>query len=194
MWKMIEIIVFGAAFFGGIEWVFGPLHRAGRIRQCPVQFTLADLLCLFFMVSSSMGGIHTILLFLAHDRVAVPDALVYCLDCLAIVAAGLAWWHAVRTLSRARIHTPWQRLLVLGLAVPVAYCGPIVAVALFFVVPFGLSNFLSNPLFATGGFVGFVAIISAVFACGKFTRWCVASALRDEYQRESADDRQGPNI
>ncbi len=65
----------------------------------------------------------------------MPDILVYFLDSLAIVAAGLAWWHAVRTLSRAIIHRPWQRLLVLSVAVPFAYFGPITTIILFLAAP-----------------------------------------------------------
>ncbi len=52
----------------------------------------------------------------------------------------------------------------------------------------------SNPLVASLALFGEVAIISAIFASGEFTRWCVTSALRDEHNRETTSDQQSQDL
>jgi hypothetical protein len=114
-----------------LNWVLGPLDRAAKNRWYPIQFGLADLLCLFVLIQLPVGLMHWTL----HDMLGKG---VVVLDVLLGVAATLVWWVCVRTLSRAGIHVVWQRCAVLTLVMPGTYAStlaliglPIAVVALF---------------------------------------------------------------
>ena len=39
-----------------LKWVFGPLDRAAKNRKYPIQFSLADFLCLFVEIQLAFAG------------------------------------------------------------------------------------------------------------------------------------------
>ena len=47
-----------AAAWACLNWVLGPLDRAAKNRQFPIQFGLADLLCLFVLIQLPVGILH----------------------------------------------------------------------------------------------------------------------------------------
>ncbi len=113
----IALVAVGAAIIGIIvaiafaaraclNWVLGPLDRAAKNRQFPIQFGLADLLCLFVLIQLSIGFLQ----WMSGDVEAVVV-----LDILLGVIVIVVWWKCVRTLSQAGIHGAWQRCFVLTL-------------------------------------------------------------------------------
>ncbi len=153
-------------------WVLGPLDQAARNRWYPVQFSLADFLCLFILVDLPMGGIHC----------CVPNGDgvtggVIAADILVVVLAALVWWTGVRTLSRAGIHGTWQRGFVLAVVLPVGYAGSIIIGCLpFFII--GLWQENGNSPLAMKLTTAEIATCGAIYILGHITRAVVASASR----------------
>jgi hypothetical protein len=153
-------------------WVLGPLDQAAKKRRHPVQFSLADLLCLFILVDLPMGGIQCLVP--EGDRV---TGGVIAADVVVAGLAALVWWTGVRTLSRAGIHGTWQRSFVLAIVIPAGYAGPFIIGCLPFVIigvwlgdhNFPLAMKLTVAEIATGG---------TVYGLGRITRAVVASASR----------------
>jgi hypothetical protein len=97
-------------------WMETPLRRAARDRNCPIQFTLADALCLLVCVQLTLGVLHWEGLCLGFKIDVVRD--IYYLWLVPYV-----WWSVTRTLSRAGIHVVWQRcVVILGVAVTAVGC------------------------------------------------------------------------
>jgi hypothetical protein len=153
-------------------WVLGPLDQAARNRWHPVQFSLADFLCLFILVDLPMGGIHC----------CVPkgDGVmggVIAADVVVAVLAALVWWTGVRTLSRAGIHGTWRRGFVLAVVIPVGYAGSFIIGCLpFFIIGLWLDN--GNSPSAMKLTVAEIATGGALYGLGHITRAVVASASR----------------
>ncbi|MCX7428250.1 MAG: hypothetical protein NTW96_21805 [Planctomycetia bacterium] len=104
-------------------WVFRPLHQAAKGRCCPTQFTIADFLCLAFLVQAATAMVHTGLL------TASPLA-VYVLDFYAWICCGLIWWKSVTVMSQAGIHRPWHRIVLQTLVFPVTFAASIATLIL----------------------------------------------------------------
>ncbi|MEN6449971.1 MAG: hypothetical protein ABFC96_05740 [Thermoguttaceae bacterium] len=160
-----------------LRWVLGPLDRAAKDHQFPVQFSLADLLCLFVLVQLPLGGLH----FALRGEKVEPGFLIA--DAAVIGVSAAVWWTYVRTLSRAGIHVVSHRCIALTIVLPIAFVGSIAVVAL---PPIGLE-------LASGGHVSLgVALVLAelplfgvLYGRAKFTRSIVAPA---EAQRKPMDD------
>jgi hypothetical protein len=185
---MEVIIVTGVAFWCGIQWVLGPLHEPARHSRSPAQFTLTDVLCLFFLMALSMGCIHSIFSPSFRNLRLASDTLVYFVDSLAIAAAGLAWWDAVRAMSRVGLQKQWRRVAVLCLAVPFACVGPVAAGFCFLIA---YESRTARPLLGRILSAG-TAIAATVFALGFFTRWCVDLARREKVGDKPPEDDPGP--
>jgi hypothetical protein len=180
----VILVLILAGFWFGVHWILGPLHRAGSNRECRAQFSLADFMCLFFLAGLLMGGIQSVLKLFAQNRDSVPDGLPYCTGSLAMVAAALAWWSAVWSLSRANVRQQWQRLFVLVVAVPFAYLGPIAAVVLILIGLSAIPSALAACLLLGGS-----AVASAVFVSGILTRRFVASVAQEEFVGKTTGDQ-----
>ena len=50
--------VFGFALWACGFWILRPLDRAAKNRRYAIQFSLADLLCLFVLVELPLGALH----------------------------------------------------------------------------------------------------------------------------------------
>jgi hypothetical protein len=163
-------------------WVLGPLDRAARRRSHPVQFSLADLLCLFILVDLPMGGIHC----LVPNGDRTPDGVIAA-DVVVTLVAALVWWTGVRTLSRAGIHGTWQRSFVLAVVIPAGYAGPFIIGCLpVFIIGLWLNDGnlplvmkLTVVEITTGG---------VVYSLGRITRAMVASASRPVGESSSTGD------
>jgi hypothetical protein len=151
-------------------WVLGPLDQAAKNRWHPVQFSLADFLCLFILVDLPMGGIHCFVPQGDREMGGVIAA-----DVLVALLAALVWWTGVRTLSRAGIHGTWRRGFVLAVVIPAGYAGSFIVGCLpFFII--GLWN--GNSPLAMKLTVAEVATGGALYGLGHITHGVVASASR----------------
>jgi hypothetical protein len=178
-------ITFAAPFvvFGSPLWVLEPLDRAARNRRFPVQFSLADLLCLFALVQLPLGVAHWVIGGPSINQSVLP------VDLGIVMLATTVWWSGVRTLSRAGIHATWQRCMALTLAIPVGFAGGFGLVALHVV---GLIRVASekNPagywlLFAE------VPLGSVIYGLGRFTRAIVAAAEARRFQPYPPAKKEG---
>jgi hypothetical protein len=147
-------------------WVLGPLDRAAKNRRYPIQFGLADLLCLFVLVQPIIGLLH----WASRDD---PNHGVVILDVLFGAIIIVLWWFCVRTLSRAGIHVVWQRCTILTLVMPGAYAGSIAVI----VLPFVSGSFFLDRHPATAGWLLLVevALLIILYLFSRFTRAAVAS-------------------
>ena len=152
-------------------WIMGPIDEAAKDRRHPAQFSLADFLCLFFLLQLSMGLVHW-----AFAGDAGTNA-VWLLDAYAWISLTSLWWAGVRRLSRAGIRNPWIRCAFLTVAIPFA---PAVMV----VLPIGAIMVVVGGgvvLTGRGPGVDFVPFIIAglaaasaagvAYALGLSTRW-----------------------
>ncbi len=179
----IGLIVFGlGAAVGVAVWVLGPIDRAAKEFRAPMQFTLVDFLCLFFLVQLPMALIHGLL---SEDELAAR----WILDIYAWCAIGAFWTASVHFLSRAGIGNPRHRAVFLSFVAPSAIAGAIVLPSLTAVALVALAHFTNpfspgNRIPTTIGTLVYIGLLAAVFFSGRFTRTIVAAAAR---QRESAD-------
>ncbi len=151
-------------------WVLGPLDRAAKNRWYPVQFSLADFLCLFILVDLSLGGIHSCV---PKGDGVMGGAIA--VDAVVVVLAALVWWTGVRTLSRAGIHGTWRRGFVLVVVIPVGYAGSfIIGLLPWFIIGHWFDN--GDALFAMRLTVAEIATGGVLYGMGHITRAVVASA------------------
>ncbi len=100
-----------------VNWVLGPLDRAAKNRRYPIQFTLADFLCLFVQIQLLLAWPAT--LFQTTE-----DKSAFIGIAIGVVALTLlVWWTGVHTLSRAGIHNTLGRALTLTIGIPFGYAG-----------------------------------------------------------------------
>jgi hypothetical protein len=167
-----------ASIFGAwlaVNWVLGPLDRAAKNRFHPIQFTLADFLCLFVQIqlllavpAASFHGVD--------DRRPVIGITV---GIIALVL--LVWWTGVRTLSRAGVHDTRGRALTLVIGIPFGYSLSLSIP----VVAFMMLEPLARPELRMGSrdglptgilFLAELAIIVSVWGLGIMTRRILRTA------------------
>ncbi len=154
--------------WGCTRWVLGPLERAGRHRPFSMQFSLADLLCLFVVLQFPLGIMHWVM------RGRRVDETVLAVDLAVAVVAAIVWWSGVRTLSRAGIRAPWHRCAMLTLVMPVTLVGSIAVVVLLVASASALANYENSPGYWL--LVAEVPLGGALYLLGRLTRAIVAAA------------------
>lgn len=103
-------------------WIVGPIDRAAKSRQAPVRFSLADFLCLFVAIQLPLAAIRAF--------VGDTEARFFWLLTIATwIVAPIIWLACARTLSKAGISSGRDRLVFMGLVLPVVY---------YFIFPFVL--------------------------------------------------------
>jgi hypothetical protein len=155
-----------------LNWALGPLDRAAKNRQFPIQFGLADLLCLFVLVQLPVGILHW------ATRDSAFPARAWVMDIVLGGIATVTWWTCVRTLSRAGIQVVWQRCVVLTVILPCSYVGSISVIAL----PIVATDLLAEQQSSVGSLLLLAEIAAAaiLYGLGRFTRVIVASAKNEE--------------
>ena len=123
--------VFGAGL--AAKWVLGPLDSAAKNRRHPIQFSLADFLCLFVQVQLSLGAAAALFRGLADKGPVIT------LTVALILFVLLVWWTGVRTLSRAGVHDTRGRALTLVVGIPLGYAFSIAIPVVAFMVLASLS-------------------------------------------------------
>ena len=155
--------IIGAAAFPAV-WILQPLVRAAGRRRHPAQFSLADFLCLAFLLQISMALIHWTL-----ESDYTPARLVLFFDAFAWCGLGALWWSGVRTLSCAGVDKPWVRCIFLAVAIPVTAAATIALPMLIGLTPAALSQGPEElTLLIPTATVGLIAL---VYAMGRATRW-----------------------
>jgi hypothetical protein len=157
-------------------WTLGPLDRAAKDRRYPIQFSLADLLCLFVLVQLPIGAVHCV----PHGQ-GVRGVMVV-VDVVLAAVAAVVWWTGVRTLSRAGIHVVWQRCLLLSVVLPSAVVGSFAGVGL----PAAAIACFSSREPEWGGWLLAMEIplFAILYGLGRFTRAVVASSRIEEPQQQ----------
>jgi hypothetical protein len=92
--------VYGGSFWG-FDWALQSLDRAGKGRKCALQFSLADILCLFVPAQLALGAVHWAM------RNVETHTKEWELYIAIVVFMLLIWWNLVLRLSRADIHVVW---------------------------------------------------------------------------------------
>ncbi len=114
-----------------INRVLGPLDRAAKNRRYPVQFSLADFLCLFVEVQLALGG--PAFVFRSMEGKWMGPAVF--VSIVIVAAVLLVWWTGVRTLSAAGVHGTFARALTLSIGIPIGFASsvaiPVIGVATF---------------------------------------------------------------
>jgi hypothetical protein len=163
------------AIWASLNWVLGPLNRAAENREFPIQFSLADLLCLFVLVQLPVGIVHWATRG-EWERGMVSGDVFFGL------LAGLLWWNVARLLSRAGVHTVWQRCVALTFVVPGIIVGPLVVV----VFPFAaFCSVMDKRLGAAGlWLLAEIPVVGILYGLGRFTRAIVASTKETETEQK----------
>jgi hypothetical protein len=146
------------------RWVFGPLNRAAEERDCRIQFTIADVLCLFVATHFALS----MLLWEAREKGEQRSNL-WVVGVLITSLAALGWWQFVRTLSRAGVRVVWQRCVLMIVVLPITAIGSF-AVAF---VPFAVIDlFASKPniLRDVCILVAGISLPGVIYRLGDFTR------------------------
>ena len=169
-------------------WVLGPLDRAAKNRQFPIQFGLADLLCLFVLIQLPIGILHWTLADDLKQGIVPADIVVG-------IAAGSVWWVCWHTMSRAGIQVVWQRCVVLALVLPGGYVGSIALAVLPFVA---VAMFMSDRS-TIAWWLLFVEITlpPILYYFGRFTRAIVAASKDNDVATETItlpDDDEAPTV
>lgn len=154
-----------------LRWVLGPLDRAAKNQPYPVQFTLADFLCLFVEVQLTLAGPSLAFGTMQDKSPAIGVTVALTATVL------LVWWTGVRTLSRAGVHGTAGRAFTLIAAIPLGFAAAIalpllaIAIGLSFVEP------RSEIPAALLGLIG-IALVLLVAGLGFAIRRILASANR----------------
>jgi hypothetical protein len=99
-----------------VKWILDPLEVASRQHRRPTQFTIADFLCLFFLLQLPVAAIHALPDGIPRDVKAI-------FDCVAWIICGLLWATCVKKLANCGIERPRHRLIFLAVVLPVSFFG-----------------------------------------------------------------------
>jgi len=161
MYVVLIVVVVALSVFVpwfALRWVLGPLDRAAKNKSYPVQFTLADFLCLFVEAQLTLAGPS-----LAFRTSQVKSwAIVTSAVLMATVL--LVWWTGVRTLSRAGVHGTASRAFTLIAAIPFGFAAAIALPLLLIAICVSLTESASEVPIALLGLieVGLVLLVAAL--------------------------------
>ncbi len=163
-----------------VRWILRPVDAAAKELQHPIQFTILDFLCLFFVMQLFMALTHSFVP--VSDTSVMGGNLVWVLDAYGWISFGALWTASVQRLSQAGISHTWHRAAFLALILPVAFFGsigvPMAALGIVGSLIFGggPESGSTTALLIGGALVGAAAILLS----GWFTRWMVAAARSDD--------------
>jgi hypothetical protein len=178
LWFTVAVAAMAALFLSlylPIRWVLGPLDRAAKNRRYPIQFSLADFLCLFVQIQLLLAW-PALAFRESQDKTAMA-----CVTVLVVGLVLLIWWTGVHTLSRAGVHGTFGRAFTLTVSIPFGYAFSIAIPMLPFVI-FALFQERHEPIVGLAGVLSLieVAVIVLVVVLGFVTRRILATALQEE--------------
>ncbi len=151
-------------------WILRPLDQAAKSSVRAPQFTLVDFLCLFVLIQLPTGLIHGWLRGTDYPGIWVLDGFGW-------GSCGMMWWISVRTLSRAGIQNPWHRGTFLLSALPLAFFGSIATPFIVLLLVVSAATNTPAELKEMGWLaVAVVALVAALYGCGRYTRWMIRAA------------------
>lgn len=168
------LICFGApvilviAIWINVNWLLGPLNRAAGNNDCPVQFSLADLLSLFILVQFPIGLVRWV-----ADIGGWSHAAEVMTDVMVGAVAVWLWWNTARLLSLAGIHAVSKRCFILIFVVP---CLLVVPLAIF--VPIAAAIYRKDAMLLLME----IPIIAVPGLLGLFTRAAASAAMKNKDQ------------
>ncbi len=175
---LLLLVGFGGATFLVAWWILGPLDAAGKRLDRPTQFTIVDFFCLFFLIQLPMAFIH----YGDYRPAWGQEDWTWVLDGFVWFACGSLWLASVGALSRAGVTNPWHRAVYLAFVLPVAIAGAIAVPILSTLCVVWLLAIVAGsapPRLWALLSVADVALIAAVYAAGRWTRWMLRAALGD---------------
>jgi hypothetical protein len=181
---LVFFVVFGgmlAAVYLLGRWVLGPIDRAAKARRAPVRFSIADFLCLFVAVQLPLTLV-------ARMRSDDTEPYFWFFAILAWVVAPVIWIACAAALSRAAITKGSQRLIFMGLVLPVAYYGliPFVVIAAMTVIMTCEGQSKEITKYPGTIFLWMLTGI-AIFVCGLYTRRLVMYPVAEQLPLEFND-------
>jgi len=179
--------LFAAAGFIGIplsmywlgRWVLRPLDEAAKGRAHPMQFTIADFLCLFVLLQVSTAMVYW---GLGPPTRATISAM-WCIGLFAWAANVTFWLKGVEVMSRAGIRTPWRRSAFLLFVWPVTLLASAGSPVL--VVGSLIAAFHRDLLTAGEFLLGAAGAVAGLYVSARLTRGMVAAAEADPPPAES---------
>jgi hypothetical protein len=161
-----------------IRWVMKPLENAAEGRKVAIQFSLADVLCLFVPVQLQLGVIHWVMQFHKTETKAWETYL------FITVLVVFCWWYLVRLLSRAGVEVAWHRCVVLVAILPIP-----LAVSMMVDVLLGRDKLIDEhrKLAVCGLLLAVFLLGGVLYVLGRFTRTIVASAEARRSEPPPAD-------
>ena len=169
MYSLLVVVTISAAICGSLtiaNWVLAPLEEAANRRRLPTQFTLADLLGLFFLLPVSTSIVY----FGLPDDDPVVDRP---LGILGWLVLGLIWWYGVVNVSKAGVRNPRHRVLFMAFVIPLTLIGTVA----FLISSISVATMLPSPNHT--GFAiacGATLVLPAVlYGLGHLTRHMMAS-------------------
>lgn len=181
---LVGLVIFLPSVVSLGRWILGPIDRAARAREAPVQYSIADFLCLFVIIQIPLAGAFQ---FSRNDD---PYGLYWFLIGLTWIAAPVIWVVATRALSRAGIRGGKHRLAFMGLIVPVAYYGllPFVVMTILAVAEKLAPN--EQPVVHNSWFVEtWFALGVLLLLSGLYTRWMVRHVESNMNHKETEDTK-----
>lgn len=141
--------------------ILAPIDRAARSRVAPVSFSIGDFLCLFLAIQLPLAIIYRFV----GDGTEGPY---WTLTAITWVVAPLIWYACARTLSKAQVTNGRDRVVFLGLIMPLVYYGVIPFVGL------GIAIFSSVtkgfPISIRWHLVAWLALALLFYVSGRFVR------------------------
>jgi hypothetical protein len=163
------------------RWVLGPIDRAANARRAPVRLSIADFLCLFVAVQLPL----TIVVRMRSED---TEPYFWIFAILAWVVAPVIWISCAIALSRAAITKGSQRLIFMGLVLPITYYG-LIPFVVFAAIAAGMTfEGQSKEISRYPGII-FLWIITgiALFACGLYTRRIASYPVAGQLAMELSD-------
>jgi uncharacterized membrane protein len=160
------------------HWVLGPIDRAAQGQKTAPQFTLADVLGLFFLAQAVLGPVYWVVPEHGAGRAA------FCVPMLLV--AAVIWAVSVQRLTAAGVRKNAYRVLFTAIVYPFTILGCMGVVILVPVTVIMLLQMLAGaevdaPLWTLVA-LPLAAAILAAFA--KFTRYVVAQSPREQAEQD----------
>jgi len=116
--EVIAIVMWVIAALFCARWALGPFELASVHSKARIQFTIADILCLF-------AQIQVMLAILQWAVTKDLRSLLWPVAIMSSILMVVVWWVSVTFLSEGRVRNVWHRVAVIIIGVPLALFGSV---------------------------------------------------------------------